>query len=613
MPFIYWPYIRSILKKSLSIAKKIAIVIGAYVVIFSLFYFFTNKDRAANQQIYSNNNFRAQIYQIINPSDANTDWGGKISIKIFRFSTCWLLGEGCTDNPADGNYYSQHSLISTLSGIISAPFAYPPASGVYWAYSGLENAGFIPKTYAAQGIGFAALGSYQQIWKIFRNFTMLLLVLVIVAIGFMIMFRAKINPQTVISIENSLPKIVIALILITFSFAIAGFLIDLMYIVIGMIVLLLHDSFNSNILGVNKATDFYNNSSKVWQFMHPFQLKTLFLIATSLTDLLPNWIKTLLDSVLAGVSYNFLMNVFVGIAAGGGAGAAAKATAADTKELSALAKNLKAFTIPSLLSNLAKIFKNIKVFENLSNKIGSSGTLGLSTVFAVIAVVINIIVTILLTNFALQAIITVLLVLSLTLIFFRIFFMLISNYVNIIIAVIFSPIVLALEAIPGRSTFSSWIKNLIINLSTFPIFILLVFIARIIIYSPSTDTPAWRAPFLTDLNLPLETIVGGFILFSIPDIISGFKKMLGVKPLMPFEIGLGAFFAGVGAGVGGVEKGVGFTTSLATFPLIGNIVRESGVWKGLVQKGIIPKTQPQLFGEEVTKQLEPLLPEKPKS
>src|SRR3990172_5935873 len=62
------------------------------------------------------------------------------------------------------------------------------------------------------------------------------LVLVLVAIGFMIMFRMKINAQTVISVENALPRIIIALILITFSYPIAGFMIDLMYLFFLLVV-----------------------------------------------------------------------------------------------------------------------------------------------------------------------------------------------------------------------------------------------------------------------------------------------------------------------------------------------------------------------------------------
>jgi hypothetical protein len=46
------------------------------------------------------------------------------------------------------------------------------------------------------------------------------------------MLRIRIDPRTVMTIQNQIPKIIIGLLLVTFSFAIAGFLIDLMYVVI---------------------------------------------------------------------------------------------------------------------------------------------------------------------------------------------------------------------------------------------------------------------------------------------------------------------------------------------------------------------------------------------
>ena len=46
------------------------------------------------------------------------------------------------------------------------------------------------------------------------------------------MLRLKIDPRTVMTIQNQIPKIIIGLILVTLSFAIAGLLIDIMWIAI---------------------------------------------------------------------------------------------------------------------------------------------------------------------------------------------------------------------------------------------------------------------------------------------------------------------------------------------------------------------------------------------
>src|SRR5581483_6429401 len=81
-----------------------------------------------------------------------------------------------------------------------------------------------------------SLSPLFPIWTYVRNLAYLCFVILFIFIGFMIMFRIKIKAQTVATIQNTIPRIIIAIILITFSYAIAGFLIDLMYVVIGIFV-----------------------------------------------------------------------------------------------------------------------------------------------------------------------------------------------------------------------------------------------------------------------------------------------------------------------------------------------------------------------------------------
>jgi len=53
---------------------------------------------------------------------------------------------------------------------------------------------------------------------------------VFIVIGFMIILRKKINQQMVVSVQNAIPKIVTSLILVTFSYAICGLLVDLAFV-----------------------------------------------------------------------------------------------------------------------------------------------------------------------------------------------------------------------------------------------------------------------------------------------------------------------------------------------------------------------------------------------
>jgi len=118
------------------------------------------------------------------------------------------------------------------SGMVGSIYSSPPASGIYYAYDLLHRFGAAPVY--AQGVGFTRLRPILRIWKVFRDLTYIFFTLIFIFVGIAIMFRVKISPQAVITIENALPKIIGALILVTFSYAIAGFMIDLMYVLMAL-------------------------------------------------------------------------------------------------------------------------------------------------------------------------------------------------------------------------------------------------------------------------------------------------------------------------------------------------------------------------------------------
>ena len=126
----------------------------------------------------------------------------------------------------------------SLGSVWSLAFGFESRSfsGIGYVKKSLSKLTLIPEAKAqTTGFGFDALGTVQNIWKGVRNVAYLLFVVVVVVFSFMIMFRVKINPQTVISIQSALPKIIIAMILVTFSYAIAGFAVDLMYVITGLL------------------------------------------------------------------------------------------------------------------------------------------------------------------------------------------------------------------------------------------------------------------------------------------------------------------------------------------------------------------------------------------
>lgn len=110
-----------------------------------------------------------------------------------------------------------------------------PLSGITYVKNIARKFHLIPQVSAQEGFGFGRLDPILPMWKTTRNFAYALFVLAAVIFSFMIMFRVKISPQTIITVQSALPKLVIAAILVTFSYAIAGFLVDLMYVFIGLV------------------------------------------------------------------------------------------------------------------------------------------------------------------------------------------------------------------------------------------------------------------------------------------------------------------------------------------------------------------------------------------
>lgn len=149
-----------------------------------------------------------------------------------------------------GYVENQGGLTMVMAGMIGATYNIPVSSGTYVQYLA-SNFGITQTSFAripvdeggtsttqgfGTGIGYKGLTPVLEIWRTFRNLTYLLFVLIFVVLGLGIMFRVNIDARTVMTIQNQIPKIVIALILITLSYAIAGFLIDMMYVLIYVVI-----------------------------------------------------------------------------------------------------------------------------------------------------------------------------------------------------------------------------------------------------------------------------------------------------------------------------------------------------------------------------------------
>jgi hypothetical protein len=136
--------------------------------------------------------------------------------------------------------YAKLGPVGLFSSAMSSLYINPPASAAEetksMAYKFLDL-GTSPVN--AQGYGYTSLttgGAVHSLWSASRNMAYLIMTVLLVAAGFLIMFRIKINPQTVVSLQIMIPKLIATLLLVTFSFAIAGLIIDLIYVVVAAFV-----------------------------------------------------------------------------------------------------------------------------------------------------------------------------------------------------------------------------------------------------------------------------------------------------------------------------------------------------------------------------------------
>jgi hypothetical protein len=140
-----------------------------------------------------------------------------------------------------GTTVTNGGAIPSLANSIGYMYGNPPATTEqYIAYlmnsSGIQIAS--PVYAQSGGLGFSSLLPILDTWIIFRNVAYLFFVVIFLVIGFMIMFRQKIGSQTVVTAQQALPQIIISLLAVTFSFAIAGLLIDGMYIFMELLIVL---------------------------------------------------------------------------------------------------------------------------------------------------------------------------------------------------------------------------------------------------------------------------------------------------------------------------------------------------------------------------------------
>ncbi len=397
-------------------------------------------------------------------------------------------------NPAcPRNVSYQGSALAGLQNATIAMYQNPPAqTSIFIADIG-NTLGFMPKKAQAQGIGFAGLSGLLELWKAFRNIAYALLAVILIVVGFMVMFRKKIDPKTVVTVQNAIPRIVIALLLVTFSYAIVGVMIDLMYLTIVLSVSVISNA--SPALGDAVGLFTKGTTSVTGELGNIKYVVGSPATTTEVTSVLFNGGVWGLFRFFMGSGFQAWDDV-AALFTGGGQHVAGW------------------IIVPGIIGGLAGGGKGL--------------LLGLLSA-----------------PLALTLIILIVLLFG----FIRLVFMLIDAYINIIISLLTAPFQLMMEAVPGTNAFNGWFRNLFSKIIVFPLTAVLLMVAAYLT-SQQVSASIWAPPLISTGSggFGMAGIIGLGMLLVIPSVVAGIQKGLKAEPLIPGGVGtiLGPVMSGGG-------------------------------------------------------------------
>ena len=375
-------------------------------------------------------------------------------------------------------------LVGITSNLLAFTF-YIPVSTHDYGSNLASNFGIVKEAHA-QGVGFKGLGPTLNLWQTFRNITYMIFVIVFVFVGLGIMFRIKIDPRTVMTLQNQIPRIIIVLVLVTFSYAIAGFLIDLMYVSLYLIVAIFTDA------GVDTTSIFASNpisaAGGLDVSLNPLNPSS-FGPSGGLHDIAENVAKS-----ISGIISSFFDGT-LGTVVG------------------AIIGYIIGRTIGDIGSGIPFIGGAVSAVGGLVGAAGGA-LLGKSLVGFIAGVIAYIIIVV--------ALLTALI---------RLWFVLIKSYIYVLIYVVLAPFMIAMGVIPGVGGFSAWIRSILSNLVVFPATAAMLLLGKSFIDGFSRATPGtmpFIPPYVGNFLDPslFASIIGMAIILMLPEVANMAKAAL---------------------------------------------------------------------------------------
>jgi hypothetical protein len=463
-------------------------------------------------------------------------------------------------------------LIGVLQNSIVTLYTPPLHTGDYFKYLA-SNFGLAKPSLAAstsKDLGFNSISPLTNVWLTARNVAYLFFVLIFLIIGIGIMLRIHIDPRTVMTIQNQIPKIIIAIVLVTFSFAIAGLLIDLMYVISYLLLNIIASSDTTlKAAGVNAAASFAfrmisstnpfdaaNVATSGLGSGNPFPLQGLADIAAQPAGLVTGLVASMFNNTV-GQTVTSVIGAIIG-------GLIAKTVSAPVSGIASLVTGaliLGATFLSAGTLTLPAIAAAGTVSALVGNATGTifaaggmaAGWFGGATLLGYVAGIITFLI----------------IMIAILVTLFRLWFQLIIAYISILLNIVFAPIWIMLGLVPSSKIgFSSWIRTLIGNLSCFPTALVMFLLARVFIDAFATgDTKIFVAPLVGN---PADThglagIIGMGIFLMTPSAVTSVKNAISGSAGITFGgVGQG-ISAGVAVPMAGI-KGVVATQAKTTKP-----------------------------------------------
>jgi len=400
--------------------------------------------------------------------------------------------------------------LNSVIGMMFLSYDIPIQTNEYTSY--LASGFGIVKPAHAQASGFDNLSALIGLWKKVRDLTYLGFVLLFVIIGLGVMLRIKLDPRTVMTVQNQIPKAIIALILITFSYAIAGLLIDLMWV--------------STYTGINLLTD--NITCKDGATLT--QRSTFHLLDNPI-HYVNNTLGCPFEST-RGNGVNKSTILVLGKVVGNTLG-----EIVSTTILSIFGdyENLRcAWTRPSTYGNCMKLgFQEV-----LSWLIGFIMMLAI-----IVAVFVQL---------------------------FKVWFSLIKSYLLIILYTIIAPVWIIAGLAPGNTNFgfTQWLRRMLAALTIYPTTIFLFLIAIVLASDPSINNPnpasgkVFLPPLIGNPNISdnIGLIIALGVILITPEIVNMMREMFKTSPSKYAPAAMAALGAGIGSATAPIKKGWGALT-----------------------------------------------------